>query len=153
MDKVKWWDKVFNFFEDFEPNLKISIRWAEMIILLILNRLIVNNNAAILDQSLNPFGMFSHLGNLVSVPYALFGTFVICGIATRFILNDLKIAKVILVVSGVITGLIVNIVAESGAGMHAIGLPNTGDPLDVLWGTIFCLIACLVSFKIRKIES
>lgn len=148
MERIKWWDRILNFFEDFEPKLKVFVRWIQMIILLVLSRLIVNNNSLILDLSFNPLGMFSHLGNLVSVPYALMGTFIICSVATRFIVNDLKISKILLAASALLTGLIVNIVAETGVGMNAIGLPNTGDPLDVFWGTLFCLLACSISFKI-----
>lgn len=150
MKKVRWWDKIFNFFEDFEPKLKVSVRWVEMIILLVLSRLIVNNNASILELSVNPFGMFRHLGNLVSVPYALLGTFIVCCVAAKLFVRDLKIAKIILFVSALLTGLIVNTVAETGSGMSAIGLPNTGDPLDVLWGTLFCLAACLVSLRVQQ---
>lgn len=148
MEKVNWWDKIINFFEDFEPKLKVSVRWVEMIILLMLSRLIVNNNSLILDLGFSPLGMFSHLGNLVSVPYALLGTFIICSTATRFFIGEPKIARFFLATSALLTGLIVNIVAETGSGMSAIGLPNTGDPLDIFWGTLFCVLACLTSFKI-----
>ncbi len=150
---MKLVDKILNYFEDFEQSINVSVRWIELIAILVLSRLIVDNNSSILKLSINPSGMYSHLGNLVSVPFSLFGTFVICYVAVKFFVKDLKAAKVVLLFASLLTGLVVNIVAETGSGMSLIGLPNTGDPLDILWGTLFCVLACLLSYRFSKTKS
>lgn len=148
---MKLVDRTLNYFEDFEQKFKIYIKVPELISTLFLSWLIVNHNNSILKLRLNPLGMFSHLGNLVSVPLALIGTYIICFVTFSFFFNQASKAKLFLAASAALVGLAVNLVAETKAGMSLISLPNTGDPLDIFWGVIFCLTACLIVFRVKEI--
>lgn len=146
--------KILNHLEDFKPRLKLKIRWALLILLLLSFRLIVNADEAIRDflplpYQLNPF---YHTGNLSSTIPAALSCYLVGFLLARFITNNPKKIKLMAVVVGTFIGLLANIYVENSSGMLSLGLPNSGDIFDVIWGTLFCLLTNLVIFKVKGDE-
>lgn len=95
--------------------------------------------------------MTNFIGNVDSTILALGSGFIVGLLLTRATkLNSSKIFR-LSILAGTLIGLVQNILIETKFGMNLLNQPNVSDPLDVLWGTIFCLVACFVSFKVEKI--
>ncbi|HRV76156.1 MAG: hypothetical protein H6799_03090 [Candidatus Nomurabacteria bacterium] len=143
--------KVINYFEDFEQKYKFRINFIGLISIYLIYWLIhqVKLN---LDLNLPEIiNIPNFIGNVDSTVLALVGGFIVGSLLTRTTkLNRSNIFK-LSILAGTLIGLVQNILIETKFGMNLLNQPNVSDPLDILWGTIFCLIACFVSFKVEKV--
>lgn len=143
-------DRVLNYFEDFKQEWKFRINFVGLILVFILFW-IIHQIKLKMDLNLPEIiNLPNFIGNVDSVIPALAGGLLVGWILTKTIkLNGSKIFR-IAVLAGTLVGLICNILIEIDFGMRLLNQPNVSDPLDVIWGTIFCLLACFVSFKTEK---
>lgn len=151
MTKLNRWDKVRNYFEDFEQTYKSKINLLGLASIFLIFWLI---HQAKLKLDLNLpeiINLPNFIGNVDSVILAIVGGFIAGTILTHTTkLNRSKIFR-LSVLAGTLLGLFQNILIETKFGMGLLNQPNISDPLDVIWGTIFCLLACLVSFRFKDI--
>ncbi len=144
-------DKILNHFEDFEPKWRFKLNVVGLVFCFVVFWLIHQAKLKI-DMKLPEFiNLPNFIGNVDSVILALAGGFLVGWILARFTkLNGSRIFR-IGVFAGTLIGLMQNVLIETSFGMKLLNQPNVSDPLDVFWGTVFCLIACFVSFKTEQI--
>lgn len=145
-------EKVFNYFEDFRQTVYLrinSIALFSVLLFFFICHQLKNRFPNMLPESIN---IFSHIGNVDSIVPAL-----IAGIAFGWILTHstkMKTREVYLgaIFIGVLTGFIANLLIELPLGMRLLSEYNVSDPWDVVWGTLFCLIACALVFDTKELD-
>ncbi|MDQ5913896.1 MAG: hypothetical protein QG623_515 [Patescibacteria group bacterium] len=151
MQRISWWNKTLNYFEDFKQKYRFKISFLGLVSIFLIFWLI---HEAKLKLSLNlpeTINIPNFIGNVDSVFLALLGGFILGLILTRStLLERLNILR-LSVLFGTLVGLAQNILIETKFGMDLLGQPNISDPLDVIWGTTFCLVACLICFKVKEV--
>ena len=144
-------DKILNYLEDFKPMWKFRINFVGLILCFIVFWVIhqIKLKAELrLPELIN---LPNFIGNVDSVVLALVGGFLVGWILARLTkLNGSQIFRTA-VLLGTVIGLIQNILIETNLGMKLLNQPNVADPLDVFWGTIFCLVACFFSFRVEEV--
>lgn len=142
--------KLLNYFEDFEQNLKFRINVIGLVSILIAFWIIHEVKLKVELKLPDLINIPNFIGNVDSTILALTGGFIFGVTLTRT--TKLKSSKIfrLSVLAGALIGLAQNILIETKFGMNLLNQPNVSDPLDVLWGTIFCLVACFVSYKVEK---
>mgnify|MGYP003529059959 CR=1 FL=1 len=149
MQRISWWNKILNYFEDFEQIYRFSIRPIALVLVFFVFWLIHQWRESLGDVLPNPINIFNHIGNVDSVVPALIAGVVVGVFATKSIKPSKKRYLRLGVFAGTLVGLVCNILIELPFGMSLLNQPNIADPLDVFWGTIFCLVACSVFFTVR----
>ena len=144
-------DRTLNYFEDFKPSWKFRINFVGLIlcftIFWFIHQLKLKADLH-LPEIIN---LPNFIGNVDSVVLALASGFLVGWILARFTkLNGSQLFRLAVLV-GTLIGLVQNILIETQFGMKLLNEPNVSDPLDIFWGTIFCLIICFVSFKTEKV--
>ncbi len=142
--------KILNYFEDFKPKWNFQINIVGLI-LSFFGFWLVHQFKLRTDLKLPEIiNIPNFIGNVDSVIPALTVGFLIGWVLSKSTrLNGSELFR-IGVICGVLVGLICNILIETSIGMKLLNQPNVSDPLDVLWGTVFCAIACFFSFKTEK---
>lgn len=144
-------NKLLNYFEDFEQTLKFGINFIGLASIFIAFWLIHEIKLKVKLNLPDIINIPNFIGNVDSTILALAGGFAFGLVLTRTTkLNSSKIFKLSVLV-GTLIGFAQNILIETKFGMNLLNQPNVSDPLDILWGTIFCLVACFVSYKVEKI--
>ena len=143
--------KLLNYFEDFEQEYKFRINFIGLSLIFFLFWLIHEIKLKAELKLPDIINIPNFIGNVDSTILALVGGFIVGFLLTRATkLNSSKIFR-LTILAGTLIGLVQNILIETKFGMKLLNQPNVSDPLDVLWGTAFCLIACFVSFKVEKV--
>jgi uncharacterized membrane protein len=143
--------KLLNYFEDFEQEYKFRINFIGLSSIFFLFWLIHEIKLKTELKLPDIINIPNFIGNVDSTILALGGGLIVGFLLTRATkLNSSKIFR-LSILAGTLIGLVQNILIETKFGMNLLNQPNVSDPLDVLWGTIFCLVACFVSFKVEKI--
>ena len=143
--------KLLNYFEDFEQEYKFRINFIGLVSIFFLFWLIHEIKLKTELKLPDIINIPNFIGNVDSTILALGGGLIVGFLLTRATkLNSSKIFR-LSILAGTLIGLVQNILIETKFGMNLLNQPNVSDPLDVLWGTIFCLVACFVSFKVEKI--
>lgn len=144
-------DRALNYLEDFKPSWKFRINFVGLILCFTVFWLIHQLKLKADLHLPEIINLPNFIGNVDSVILALAGGFLVGWILARFTkLNGSRIFR-IGVFAGTLIGLMQNVLIETSFGMKLLNQPNVSDPLDVFWGTVFCLIACFVSFKAEQI--
>lgn len=143
-------DKILNYFEDFKQEWTFGINIVSLVLTFLVFWGVHQVKLKVglgLPEIIN---LPNFIGNVDSVILALIGG-AIFGIALTKTtkLSSSKIFRLSVLI-GTLVGFVQNYLIETQFGMGLINQPNVSDPLDVLWGTIFCLIACFVSFKVEE---
>jgi hypothetical protein len=150
MKNLSWWDKILNYFEDFEQKWRFVVVPELLIGVYFIFWLIHEGRDRFGDLLPDPVNVFDHIGNVDSViPALMVGSFV-GFVLSRTINLSKKRLKWIAVASGVTFGLLCNILIEIPWGMKFLNEPNVSDPLDVVWGTTFCLLMLWIVFRVRR---
>lgn len=143
--------KLLNYFEDFEQEYKFIINFIGLSSIFFLFWLIHEIKLKAELKLPDIINIPNFIGNVDSTILALVGGFIVGFLLTRATkLNSSKIFW-LTILAGTLIGLVQNILIETKFGMNLLNQPNVSDPLDVLWGTMFCLIACFVSFRVEKV--
>jgi hypothetical protein len=151
MAKLNWWEKLRNYFEDFEQKYEFRIRYLNLVLIFIVFWLIHQAKFSLELSLPEIINLPNFIGNVDSVVLATLTTFGLGLLLTKTTkLTDSKIFK-LSIFFGTLIGLAQNILIETKIGMDLLNQPNVSDPLDVIWGTLFCFVACLVSFRVKKV--
>jgi hypothetical protein len=152
MTKLNHWEKLRNYFEDFDQKYKFKLNYLNLVLTFVIFWLI---HQAKLNLNINlpeVINLPNFIGNVDSVLLALLGGFILGYFLTKVTkLNKSKLLK-LSILFGTLIGLFQNVLIETRLGMDLLNQQNVSDPLDIMWGTIFCFIACLVSFRVVELK-
>jgi hypothetical protein len=148
--KVK--DRILNYFEDFSPKYEFKIRWPAFIGTIIFFQVAVPLEEKLRGYLPEIIDIFYHTGNADAIVPAVFVAFPLGKLLARYTALKQKTLFAITVVTGTIVGLAANLFIESKPGMEYLKQINVSDPMDVFYGTLFCLIILVVSAKFVATE-
>ena len=142
--------KILNYFEDFQPKYKIGVNYIGLVSIFLVFWLIHHIKLKTDFRLPELINLPNFIGNVDSVLLALASCFLVGFVLTRTTRFDKSFICRLSIGCGLLVGLAQNILIETRLGMDLLNQPNVSDPLDVVWGTIFCVLACLVSFRVRE---
>lgn len=144
--------RILNYFEDFEQKWRFQLNLVGTVCIFFAFWVLHQVEARINPDLPDLINIPNFIGNIDSTLPAILVGYTFGWLLTRTSrLNGSKVFR-LAVLAGTLTGLAVNVFIESNFGMNLVNQPNVSDPLDVLWGTVFCLVACFVCFKVEKVE-
>ncbi len=145
--KLKLKDRILNYFEDFDPKYEFKIRWLAFISIILFFQLAVPLEEKLRGYLPEIIDIFYHTGNADAIVPAIFVAFPIGKLLARYTSFKQKTLFITTVTIGTIVGLAANLFIESRPGMEYLKQINVSDPMDVFYGTLFCLITLVASVK------
>lgn len=144
--------KILNYFEDFQPKYKIRVNYIGLVSIFLVFWLIHQIKLTTDFRLPEPINLANFIGNVDSVLLALAACFLVGFVLTRTTRFNKTFILRLSIGCGVLIGLTQNVLIETRLGMDLLNQPNVSDPLDVIWGTIFCALACLVSLRVKEVK-